>query len=314
MVHWNPGSGGHDIRQVFHKIDPQGFFLGRIASKSDSSKCSSSSDDDDKVISIISAVRFGDSKLGWIGYYLVDPAYRGHGYGLLGFRRALEHLQDCTSVGLDGVMAQVDNYKRSGFTTINWQNERRHGSAVEVIETKEPALVQSIREYKVPGLVNISDAPVEGLAALEEQFTGLQRPDFVRNWAQFHGGGKNEPQLGRFGAAVVSDSDPSTVLGYGCVRKAETSYRVGPLYSTSGEVAKQILVKLAMAVVDADRQTSQGVPLMFDIDMPNTNLEAVKIMDGFGWKATFPSLRMWKGPGPKVDVNGVYGICTLEIG
>ncbi|KAF9291827.1 hypothetical protein BGZ68_001819 [Mortierella alpina] len=305
--HWNPGSGGHDIRQVFHKIDPNGFFLGRIASESDHKSS------DDKVVSIISAVRFGDSKLGWIGYYLVDPAYRGRGYGLLGFHRALDHLQDCTSIGLDGVMAQVENYKKSGFTTINWQNERRHGSVVDVVETKEPALVQAIRENKVLGLVNITDAPVERLAALEEQFMGLQRPDFVRNWAQFHGAGKDEPQLGRFGAAVVSTSDPNKVLGYGCVRRAETSYRVGPLYATSGEVAKQILVKLAMAVVDADRQTPHGVPLMFDIDMPNTNVEAVKIMDGFGWKNTFPSLRMWKGPGPKVDVNGVYGICTLEI-
>ncbi|KAF9990434.1 hypothetical protein BGZ75_001916 [Mortierella antarctica] len=306
--HWNPGSDGHDIRQVFHNIDPKGFFLGRIAAESD---CKGK---DDKVISIISAVRFGDSKLGWIGYYLVDPAYRGHGYRILGFHRALDHLQNCTSIGLDGVMAQVENYQKSGFTTINWQNERRHGSAADVIETKEPALVQAIRENKIPGLVDISDAPVDGLAALEEQFTGLQRPDFVRNWAQFHGSGRDDPLLGRFGAAVVSIDDPNTVLGYGCVRRAETSYRVGPLYGVSGEVAKQILVKLAMAVVDADRQSPHSVPLMFDIDMPNTNLEAVNIMDGFGWKNTFPSLRMWRGPGPKVDVNGVYGICTLEIG
>ena len=47
------------------------------------------------------------------------------------------------------------------------------------------------------------------------------------------------------------------------------------------------VVKIAMAVVDADRQMPHGVPLMFDIDMPNMNFEAVKIMDTLDGRVRF---------------------------
>ncbi|KAI1320957.1 hypothetical protein EDD11_009280 [Mortierella claussenii] len=318
--HWNPGAQGHDIRNVFYLMDPQGFFLGKLSASStfpqDHIKYP-----DDKVVSMVSAVRYGQSNQGWIGYYLVDPSQRGQGFGLAGFLACLDHLKDCSSVGLDGVMGQVENYKRIGFTHINWQNERRNGSVEELLNhhlAGQP-LVQQIRENKIPGLIDIAEAPVEGLAALEKKYSGQTRPEFLRQWAQFHGRQQNAQYHGRFGVAAVlstrnDDVNSSNVLGFGCVRRAESSYRVGPLYAVSGEIAKQILVKLAVDVVDNDKKHPQGVPLVFDIDSPTSNPEAVKLLDEFGWKGTFPSLRMWRGESPQVDVNGVYGICTLEIG
>ena len=42
------------------------------------------------------------------------PEYRKKGYGLKIFNRAMEYLGD-RNVGLDGVLAQVHNYEKSGF-------------------------------------------------------------------------------------------------------------------------------------------------------------------------------------------------------
>ncbi|KAF8937380.1 hypothetical protein EDD21DRAFT_376223 [Dissophora ornata] len=317
----NPGAQGHDIRDVFFKIDPNGFFLGKVPASSQSPEQGTPGQEqqqsikhsaDDKVVSIVSAVRYPSGQ-GWIGYYLVDPDYRDQGSGLEGVQKCLEHLDGCASIGLDSAMAQVENYKELGFVHVGWQNERRYGSALNLVyynvDVKE--MVQEAREGETEGMINIEDAPVEGLAALEQQYTGLNRPDFVRDWAQFHG--LQHAQSGRYGAAVM-DHDGKTVLGFGCVRRAESSYRIGPLYATSGEIAKKILIKLAVDVVDGNEKYPQGIPLMINIDIPNSNPQAVAIMNRLGWANTLTSSRVWRGSLPEADVNGVFAICTVEVG
>ncbi|KAG0253286.1 hypothetical protein BG011_006447 [Mortierella polycephala] len=307
---WNPSTKGHDIRDIYYKADPEGFFLGKV---------------DGQVVSIVSAVRYGDDQA-WIGYYIVSPDHRGKGYGLDTFRRALAHVNqggERPSIGLDGVMAQVDNYRKSGFVHVAWKNERKHGSAKDLVETIEKDLAEGIlqRAEALPGLVVAQlDDPtvdVEQLVAIEQRFTGLKRPEFVRDWVRFHAA---HPGEHRFGAAILSadKKDETTgkplVLGFGCVRPAVTSYRIGPLYATSGEAARLLLVKLAVDVVQAEEQNPMGIPLKFDIDIPNTNKAAAEMFDRLGWVTTFPSLRMWKGKIPESDVNGVYGVLSLEVG
>ncbi|KAF9915190.1 hypothetical protein BX616_006708 [Lobosporangium transversale] len=345
---WNPGAKGEEIRHVFYRADPQGFFFGKLTSKprpkrdSDSSSDSSSDSDsqntdpsshsssvaddndgDDEIVSIVSSVRYGDDQA-WIGYYIVSPKYRGQGLGLEGFHKALEHAGHGSHVGLDGVMAQVENYKKSGFIHISWQNERRQGFAKDLTENHERDLADQIRRSEIPGLVDLSDDQVdlEQLCELEEKYTGLKRPQFVKDWVKFH---TNHADKHRFGAAVLStdqkkENGKPVVLGYACLRPAETSYRLGPLYAANIEAAKQLLVKLAVEVelADADQQKSSTLPdrppLLIALDMPNSNQEAVKFFDGIGWKDTFPSLRMWRGKRPEHDVNGVFAVSTLEMG
>ncbi|KAF8975615.1 hypothetical protein BGZ46_008986 [Entomortierella lignicola] len=306
--HWNPSTKGQDIQEIYHKADPEGFFIGKINENGKTVP-----------VSIVSAVRYGQEQA-WIGFYIVSPNYRGRDFGITTFRRALEHAgHGRPSVGLDAVMAQVENYKKSGFTEIGWQNERRHGSVKDLVENHERDLADKITRGEVPGLVHLTDDQVdlEQLSGIEERYAGLKRPEFVKDWALFHA---RHPEQHRFGAAVLSTdgtkdekSGKPIILGYGCVRPAETSYRVGPIYASTPEVAKLLLVKLATEVVLAEKQTPYGVPLEFDVDIPNSNAEAVKIFDSIGWKDTFPSLRMWKGKVPEHDVNGVYSVSTLEL-
>jgi len=404
--HWNPAAKGADIPAVYFKADTEGFFLGKVLKKDGSGEF--------EIVSVVSGVRYGDDQ-GWVGFYIVAPEHRGKGYGLKSFQNAMKHL-DATSkegvarpsIGLDGVLAQVDNYRRSGFTEIGWLNERRHGSATELVHTLEQDLAEKISRDEIPGLVDLiirekqvqreeaqkqeeqadassssssvatatttttadattaekeanernesflglktdalvgsdfqdavesafsaataalsfgtSSSPVpkladwEQLSLIEQKYAGLKRPGFVRDWVRFHA---DHPEQHRFTAAVLSQDqkDPKSglpvVLGYGCIRPGETSYRVGPLYASTPEIAKQLLVKLACDIVQAEKIKPLGVPLEIDIDVPDTNAEAIKLFDGFGWPNTFPCLRMWKGKVPDHDVSGAFGVTTLEVG
>ncbi|KAG0354728.1 hypothetical protein BGZ54_001493, partial [Gamsiella multidivaricata] len=273
-----------------------------------------------EIVSIVSLIRYGKDQA-WLGFYIVLPRHRGKGYGMATFQKALEHAgHDRQSIGLDGVLAQVENYKKSGFTNVAWRNERRHGSAKDLVENLERDLAEKVARGGVPGLVHLSDDLVDWdqVQALEQRYAGLKRPEFIKEWAQFH---TFNPELHRFGVAVLSTdgtvdekSGKPKILGFGCVRPAETSYRVGPLYASTPEVAKLLLVKLGVEVVQAERQSPYHVPLQFDVDVPTSNEEAVKLFDGLDWKDTFPSLRMWRGKIPEHDVNGIFAVATLEVG
>ncbi|KAI1316827.1 hypothetical protein EDD11_009405 [Mortierella claussenii] len=327
--HWNPSTKGNDIKDLYYKADPEGFFFGRIPVASPNHRLhhlhahqdKNQESEEDEIVSIVSAVRYGDEQA-WVGFYIVSPHHRGHGYGLQTFQQALKHAgHHRPSVGLDAVMAQVENYKKSGFTQIGWQDERRHGSVKELLEHHEHGLAKQIAHNEIPGLVLLSDPQVDldQLPGIEERFSGLKRSEFVKNWAKFHA---EHSEQHCFGVAVLSTdgakdakSGKAIVLGYGCVRPAVNSYRVGPLYATTPEIAKQLLVKLAVEVELADKQQMlHHVPLQFDVDVPNSNEEAIKIFNAWGWNDTFPSLRMWKGKVPAHNVNGIFGVCTLELG
>lgn len=105
---WNPGI---EDATSFYAIDPTGFFMGWL---------------DDQPIASVSAVDWG-SGFGFLGLYMVAPEFRSHGYGQEMCRVALDHLEGKVK-GLDGVVAQQDNYKRSGFKLAH-RNLRFEGLA-----------------------------------------------------------------------------------------------------------------------------------------------------------------------------------------
>src|SRR5690606_26411287 len=100
---WNPGR--HDA-DIFHPIDVRGHFMGWV---------------DNQPAACISGLRYGSS-YGFIGLYIVQPHLRGRGLGMAVWRAALDHLKGCV-VGLDGVVEQQANYRRSGFD-LAWHNRR----------------------------------------------------------------------------------------------------------------------------------------------------------------------------------------------
>jgi len=92
---WNPGL--YDAG-VFYAANPGGYLVGEL---------------DGVPVATISAVSYGGG-FGFIGLYIVKEEYRGRGFGLAIWREACRRLAGRV-VGLDGVVAQQENYRKSGF-------------------------------------------------------------------------------------------------------------------------------------------------------------------------------------------------------
>ncbi|KAF9149092.1 hypothetical protein BG015_009131 [Linnemannia schmuckeri] len=332
---WNPGQKAA-MSQVMLKTDPGAYFYGRLEQEQEQGQEKNGRamvvkekgrekvalEDDRSIVSMISAIRFGDDQA-WLGYYITEEQHRGKGYGLAIFNHALEHLGGPSrkSIGLNAVMSQVPNYQKSGFTQSSWTNERRRGPASDIVEgVHDRELAKKIARGEVDGVVLLSDPRVDWdqLHRMEKQYTGFDRPEFIKSWADYHANG--DPSAHRIGVAILSTTSTCPIskkpllLGYTCARPAMVSYRIGPLYATDGEIARQLLVKLAVEVIAAEKRSPMRVPLVFDIDIVQENTAAVAMFDRMGWPNLISSLRMWKGVVPPYDASGCFGIATAEAG
>ena len=82
----------------FATVDPEGLLIGEL---------------DGAPAATISCVDY-DARFAFLGFYIVRPDLRGRGYGLRIWNAAVTHAPART-VGLDGVVAQQENYRKSGF-------------------------------------------------------------------------------------------------------------------------------------------------------------------------------------------------------
>jgi hypothetical protein len=150
-----------------------------------------------KPIGCISVVRYS-SKFGFLGFYIVRPDQRGHGFGYRLWQAGMDYLEDCT-VGLDGVVTQQDNYARSGFMLAH-RNVRFGGNPqVEPPRDKRLRLVG-------PDLI-------AAVLAYDRLFFAAPRETFLRCWLR--------PEA-RTAIAFVEDGTPK---GYGVIRKCRDGYK-----------------------------------------------------------------------------------------
>src|SRR4051812_27897558 len=128
---WNPGR--HD-GPCFFEADPAGFFVGELAGEP---------------VACISCVRYGEA-FGFLGQYIVAPEHRGKGFGLRVWSAGIAHLGS-RNVGLDGVLAQVPNYEKSGFHLSH--HHIRYGG--------------TITGRSAPGLVRLDAVPFADVLAYD---------------------------------------------------------------------------------------------------------------------------------------------------
>ncbi|MER5776246.1 GNAT family N-acetyltransferase [Streptomyces sp. NPDC002039] len=255
---WNPGDTD---RFAFAVADPDGFLVGRL---------------DGEPVACVSAVRYGTG-FGFIGFYIARPHVRGRGYGIRLWNAAMSRL-DGRLVGLDGVVEQQDNYRRSGFRPA-WNNVRHEGAP----------------RAGDDGGVRVVDAatlPFSRLAAYDRRFFPEPRDAFLSAWTGLPG---------RTALAAVRDG---RIEGLGVVRPCSGASRVGPLYAATPEVAAALLRRLA--------EHASGGEIA--VDVPDANPTATALVAALGLVPTFEAARMYTGSAPTVDLPGLYGVASLELG
>ncbi|MFD6464218.1 GNAT family N-acetyltransferase [Streptomyces goshikiensis] len=263
---WNPGDTD---RFAFAVADPEGFLVGRL---------------DAEPAACISAVRYG-AGFGFIGFYIARPAFRGRGYGIRLWQAGMERL-DGRLVGLDGVVDQQDNYRKSGFRSA-WNNVRHEGvpqgAALDAAGTDGADGVE---------IVDAATLPFRQLAAYDRRFFPASRDAFLSAWTGLPG---------RTALAAVRGG---RIEGLGVIRPCSSASRIGPLYAATPGVAAALLWRLA--------EHAPGGEVA--VDVPDVNRAATALFTGLGLVPTFEAARMYTGPAPELDLAGLYGVTSLELG
>ncbi len=253
---WNPGL--HDATP-FHAADPEGFLVGVL---------------DGRPISSISVVRYGQT-FGFLGFYIVIPEHRGRGYGFRLWQAGMSRLTG-RLVGLDGVPAQLDNYRRSGFE-LAYRNVRYGGTA--------PA-------GRTDGLVDARSIPFEQLLAFDARLFPGPRPGFLAAWISL-------PE-----SRVLAAVEDGELRGFGVRRRCRNGHKIGPVYAASRAIAERLFDGLCEGI--AGEQVF--------LDVPETNAAAVALAEGRDLEPAFETARMYTGPAPVIELSELYGVTTFELG
>ena len=253
---WNPGITDHE---TFWLADTKGFFVGEIK---------------DKIIGCISAVKYNN--FGFIGLYIVLPEYRHRGYGMLLWNKALEYLNNINT-GLDGVIAQIENYKKSGFSLAhkNFRYEYRKTTNIDV---------------DFSDIYNIEDIDFEQLKEYDRLHFPSNRNEFLSEWCK-----KNKTYIFK---------QNHIINGYVTVRECVSGCKIGPLFARDFYVAE----KLFLVACSIDNHTN------FYLDIIENNQTAIRLVDKYQMNLIFETARMYSTEIPNINWQEVIGITTFELG
>jgi ribosomal protein S18 acetylase RimI-like enzyme len=256
---WNPGRHDGDC---FRVADPDGFIIGEL---------------DGAPAASISVVNY-DDRFSFLGLYIVRPDLRGRGYGWRAWQAGMAH-GGARNIGLDGVVAQQDSYRRSGFK-LAYRNIRFAGRA------------ESSDAPSGSRIVSLAQVPFDALAAYDRRLFPAVRSGFLRAWI----GQPDHVALG-----LVERGD---LMGYGVLRPCGQGSKIGPLFADRDDAADELFAALSARAAEGS----------IYLDVPEANPAAVALAERRGMKPVFETARMYTGPPPAVDLLRVFGVTSFELG
>ena len=254
---WNPGL---QDAACFTTVDPAGFLVGEI---------------DGTPVGSISVVNY-DERFAFLGFYIVRPEHRGRGHGLALWKAGMAHA-GARLVGLDGVVDQQANYRRSGFVYA-YRNLRFTGAL-----TPKGASDQ---------LVALGSDDTEAVAALDRRVFPAPRQGFLEAWLT---------APGHVALGVRAGSD---LVAFGVLRPCRTGAKIGPLVAPDRATAEALL----------DGLVARGGGGEVFIDVPEINAPAMAMVRERGMTVMFETARMYTGPAPALALERVFGVTTFELG
>lgn len=256
---WNPGLND---AACFATVDAEGFLIGEL---------------DRKPAATISCVNYND-RFAFLGFYIVRPDLRGRGFGWRIWQAAMAHA-GARTIGLDGVVAQQDNYRKSGFA-LAYRNVRYGGRVATAGSAARPETRP------------LADIPLSIVAADDARVFPAPRLAFLRAWIG---------ASGNIGRALVRDGD---LAAWGVIRPCRTGFKIGPLVADDRAAAEAVLDALIAAV---------GGGEVF-LDVPEPNRDAVALAQSRGLKPVFETARMYTRPVRDVAIHRIFGVMTFELG
>ncbi len=256
---WNPGLADD---ACFAVVDPGGFFIGEVAGAP---------------AATISCVNYG-AEFAFLGFYIVRKDLRGRGYGLCIWNEAIAHAGSRV-IGLDGVVAQQENYRKSGFE-FAYANIRYGG------------IVSGLGRPPAAGITGLDKIAPASIEAYDRTVFPAPRPAFLRAWI-------NSP--GHVGRALIRDG---SLAGWGVIRPCRKGHKIGPLAAHDRAAAEAVLSALLSAA---------GGGEIF-IDIPSVNRDAIALAQGLGLAPTFETARMYTAAIAPLRLERVFGVTSFELG
>lgn len=264
---WNPGL--HDA-DSFWATDPEAFIAAEL---------------EGELIGGGAITSYG-GEFGFMGFFIVRPEFRGHGFGdtiwQIRRQRLLDRLHEGASIGMDGVFEMQDYYAKGGFVFSHRDMRFR----AEIAE--RPATSKDDDPYILP----LTDVRLEQLMDYDRTCFPARRADFLKAWI-------SQPD-----ALALGYLRDGKLNGYGVVRRCGEGCKVGPLFADDVSVADALYAHLAGFAV--------GGPLFFDA--PENNSVAMDFVAKRDMVEVFGCARMYLGGAPELADERIFGVTTFELG
>jgi GNAT superfamily N-acetyltransferase len=255
---WNPGL--HDA-ELFHRADPEGFFVGEI---------------EGRIVAAGSAVCYDDD-FAFCGLYIVEPQFRGRGFGLALTEARLAYCGD-RNVGIDGVLENVEIYRRVGYKPFHMNHRFQ--------------TVARLQKFESESIEQVSERHLTDLMQYDRECFPASRDTFLQNWI-------GQPD----GSALVFRSQ-GEVRGFAVRRKCLQGHKIGPLFADDIHIARELFRAL--------QEDIAGELLILDV--PENNPEAMQLAHENAMQESFSTMRMYRKCLPEIEHGKVYGITTFELG
>jgi RimJ/RimL family protein N-acetyltransferase len=256
---WNPGLYDAPCYQI---ADPNGLYMGFL---------------DGEPVGCVFTCAY-DERYGFLGYYLVLPAFRGRGYGTRIWQAGMGHLSGRT-VGIDAGLTHFGLYQRLGFRHANYN--------IRYQTVGRGAGMQD------PRIVGLSEVPLDEVLAYDREVFAAPRAEYLRCWIR-------QPE-----ATALGILDGGRLAGFGMLRRARLGYKIGPLFADDDELAHPLLEALLNCT-----PANQAVVL----DTPEANMAAGALALAHGMEPVLKNSRMYLGDPPPIPMARWFGVTNFELG
>ncbi len=261
---WNPGLGDAEI---FWRTDAEAFVAAELGGE---------------MIGGGTITSYA-SEFGFMGFFIVKPAYRSRGLGNTIWHarreRLINRLRPGASIGMDGVFTMQDYYAKGGFV-FSHRNLR--------FRADNPCEPAPRNEHIMP----LATLPFDQLAAYDRLCFPAPRPVFLQDWI-----------TQSTGLALAYHRDDK-LQGYGVIRQCREGCKLGPLFADDADIADALYTQLATFAATG--------PLF--LDAPENNPDAMALVRRHNMTEVFGCARMYLGQPPALEHERIYGVTTFELG